>query len=129
MAAKSQSMQPTNSENTIKLYFIVTCAIVLVAFIFLLFPKGSALQQCLGILLPSGQQSCLSQLAYASMNQSICAYIQGEGAQSCYSNLAVANRSTSLCQKAGSSQNIGSCISLIALETQNTSSCNGAPQP
>ncbi|HVA82631.1 MAG TPA: hypothetical protein VNF06_00510 [Candidatus Aquilonibacter sp.] len=129
MAAKSQVTQQTKSENTIKLYFIITCAVVLIALLFLLFPKGNQLEQCLGIILPSSQQSCLSQLAYSTMNQSICAYIQGSGSGSCYSNLAVANQSSALCQKAGSNQSIGECISLIALQRQSTSECNSAPQP
>ncbi|MDE1869504.1 MAG: hypothetical protein KGH71_00775 [Candidatus Micrarchaeota archaeon] len=129
MAAKSQVTQPTSAENTIKLYFIITCAVVIIAFLFLIFPKGSALQQCLGILLPSGQSSCLSQLAYSTMNQSICSYIQGADAGGCYSSIAVANHSTALCHMAGSNQSIGSCISLIALQAQSTAQCDSAPQP
>lgn len=125
-------MQPKSKDTTsdpfdsrrLKFYSAIILIILILAVVVIFFPKGTRLEQCLGIFLVQNKDACLSSLAYSTQNQTICSYIQDPNSQTCYSNLAIALNSPAICSGAGSNLSIANCVSQIANETQNFQACN-----
>ena len=87
--AKSTGSESAAESTRIRMFAIITMALVLLAVVsILLIPRGTKLQQCEGILLGSDKDVCIYSLALSTQNSTLCGYLSQPRANSCYVNIA-----------------------------------------
>lgn len=132
MQTKREEKTPDSSEmKRVRLQLYVVVAIFILVVILLLLPRGSALQQCLNVILQNQRQLCLYNLALSSGNASICSYTGYPFSNSCYIALAQKTNNASACQNViRTNQSLGSiCIMSLVNSTLNPAPCRTLGEP
>ncbi|MEM3177969.1 MAG: hypothetical protein QXZ38_01380 [Candidatus Micrarchaeaceae archaeon] len=118
-----------NDEEKIgkmKIYIALVAITILIALLsFLIVPRGTPLQRCMGIIILQNRYSCITSLALNSNNSSLCAYLPSTEEATCYYELATESNSSALCYKTyNTSAALGdACFEEIANKTGNYSFC------
>ncbi len=112
------------------MYAAITIALMIIAFAsFLLVPQGASLGACNRLVIQSSRYTCLTGLALAQENSSICGYEPVSFADSCYVQVAEKSNSTSMCSGISNRSVFGECIDVTAVASGNYSACAGAEEP
>ncbi len=124
--AKSTGSESAAESTRIRMFAIITMALVLLAVVsILLIPRGTKLQQCEGILLGSDKDVCIYSLALSTQNSTLCGYLSQPRANSCYVNIAENTSNSNLCgMVANDNQTMAGCIGFFVNESGDYSMCD-----
>jgi hypothetical protein len=119
----------TEFSKRLKAYIAITALLVVVAALsFLLVPQGNSIGSCERLVFESSRYACISSLALAESNASICGYA-GTSSDSCYMQLAEKTNNASVCGSIKNSTTLSLCVFAIATANGNYALCSQAGQP
>ncbi len=127
-----QKMEVSEEEKrNIKVYAVITLILIGVALLFIIFPKGTLLQQCEGIILSINRDACLSNIAISTKNASICGMLSHEASVGCYATLGESTNNITTCEKAYLIDQArgAKCLLKVVSLTGNFSVCGGLVEP
>ena len=124
---QSPDRKPALDERERRIVLIfATAALLLIALIFLLFGgRGSALENCKGVLLQQQRNACFLSLAGSTGNASVCSYVDVQSERdACFVGMAEAENSISVCNEVNhTSAQYSACLNNVSLSTGNESGC------
>lgn len=109
--------------------YLVMLLVAIAAVSFLIVPRGSGMGACNSLLLTGNKYACLTNLALAQGNASICGEEQGQYADSCYSEVASKTGNVTLCSSVQNETSRTYCVFGIAVTSADYSACSGIPEP